>query len=732
MSLTNPPPASATSRQGPVLELDPFHAGIRLGGMKCFRQVAGGPFCCCRNVDRYPVPADTLTDVRQWLPRIARLGGPLFGENLSVNGNSLALNKPVCSGHGCRLRPDGAGKMTLSTNIESTQIETQTDTAIETTATVSFADLNLDSRLMQALEALNFVQPTAIQQEAIPVILQNKDVMASAQTGTGKTAAFMLPTLHKLLTAPPKGTGKGPRVLVLSPTRELAQQINDAVRDFGKNTRLRMGTIVGGVSYFHQEKLLSRPFDILVATPGRLMDHMDKGRIDFSRIELLILDEADRMLDMGFVDDVEMIASKMPADRQTLLFSATLEGEVERVARKLLNDPVRIQTASVREKHESITQSVLAADDFGHKNSLLTSLLERKEMQQAVVFVATKSGTEELAETLKAQGISADALHGDMKQGFRRRVLEKMHEGRLKVLVATDVAARGLDVKGVTHVINFDLPMVSEDYVHRIGRTGRGGATGEAVTLVSPREWHKLFRIEQMLGTKLDEIVIEGLEPRSGRPSRGGGRSGGTGRGGPSRGGERSGRSFGGGRSHDSRSSSRSHGSRGPSANDFGGDDRFARERTERRFSDRAPSENRFGDRPRSDRPYGDRPQGDRPQGDRFNNDRPRGENRGNYAPRNDRSEYTELTAHSFRRDERPRSDRFSRDAAPARDSRGPSRFERSDRPRTDSPRTDRSDRPARQDGDRPSRFAQGERLSVRSERSDSAPQRRSRRFSND
>ncbi|MFZ5844679.1 MAG: DEAD/DEAH box helicase [Pseudomonadota bacterium] len=620
--------------------------------------------------------------------------------------------------------------------------ETQTDVAIETSTPVSFADLNLDSRLMQALEALNFVQPTAIQQEAIPVILQNKDVMASAQTGTGKTAAFMLPTLHKLLTAPPKGTGKGPRVLVLSPTRELAQQINDAVRDFGKNTKLRMGTIVGGVSYFHQEKLLSRPFDILVATPGRLMDHMDKGRIDFSRIELLILDEADRMLDMGFVDDVEMIASKMPADRQTLLFSATLEGEVERVARKLLNEPVRIQTASVREKHESITQAVLAADDFGHKNSLLTSLLERKDMQQAVVFVATKNGTEELAETLKAQGISADALHGDMKQGFRRRVLEKMHEGRLKVLVATDVAARGLDVKGVTHVINFDLPMVSEDYVHRIGRTGRGGATGEALTLVSPREWHKLFRIEQMLGTKLEEIVIEGLEPRSGRPSRGGGRSGGTGRGGP-RGGDRGGRSFG-GRSHESRS----HGSRGPSREDFGSDDRFARERTERRFSDRGPAESRFCDRPRSDRPYADRP-----QADRFSNERPRGErsfdnrrgrddeSRGNFAPRFERSEYTELTAHSFKREERPRSDRFSRDAAPARDSRGPSRFDRSDRPapRGDRfadgarpARSDRSDRPVRQDGERPSRFAQGERLSVRSERSDSAPPRRSRRFSND
>ncbi|NQD37600.1 DEAD/DEAH box helicase [Permianibacter sp. IMCC34836] len=597
-------------------------------------------------------------------------------------------------------------------------------------AALTFADLNLDARLNRALEELNFVNPTPIQQEAIPVILQNQDVMASAQTGTGKTAAFMLPTLHKLLSEPAKGTGKGPRVLVLSPTRELAQQINDAVRDFGKHTKLRVGTIVGGVSYFNQEKLLSRPFDILVATPGRLMDHMDKGRIDFSRIELLILDEADRMLDMGFVDDVEMIAGKMPAERQTLLFSATLEGEIERVARQLLKSPVRIQTSSVKEKHESITQSVLAADDFGHKNSLLTSLLERSDVKQAIVFVATKSGTEELADVLKGQGISADALHGDMKQGFRRRVLDRMHVGQLKVLVATDVAARGLDVKGISHVINFDLPMVSEDYVHRIGRTGRGGSTGEAVTLVSPREWHKLFRIEQMLGTKLEELIIEGLEPRSGRPSRGGGRSGGTGRGGPSRGGERSGRSFGGGRSQ---------GSRGPSRSDFGGDDRFARDRTERAFGDRPR-----GDRPQSDRPYGDRPRsdrpyGDRPQGERSYADRPRSErsyeNRGNsHEPRR---EYTELTSHTLRRDDRPRSDRFSRDAAPARDSRGPSRFDHNDRPRSDRPRSDRPSEGARFDrADRPARsFAQGERLSVRSERpAGAAPQgeRRSRRFSND
>jgi superfamily II DNA/RNA helicase len=384
---------------------------------------------------------------------------------------------------------------------------------------VSFQAFNLDARLLRAIEKLNYTQPTDIQREAIPVVLEGRDLMASAQTGTGKTAAFMLPTLHKLLTTEAK-PGRGPRILVLTPTRELAQQVTDAVHDFGKGSPLKAGAIVGGVSYFQQEKLLSAPLDILVATPGRLMDHMGRGRVDFSRLELFILDEADRMLDMGFIDDIETIIAKLPAQRQTLLFSATLEGDVDRIAKQLLKNPARIQISSAQAKHESIEQMILVADDMRHKTALLAGLLEDTSVYQAVVFVATKHSADNVAEMVKNMGYTASALHGDMRQNVRSRVIEKMHRGKLRVLVATDVAARGLDVKGITHVINFDLPRVSEDYVHRIGRTGRAGATGRAISLVGPQDWMNLTRIERLTGQPIHEIKIEGLEPRTSRPTK--------------------------------------------------------------------------------------------------------------------------------------------------------------------------------------------------------------------
>jgi superfamily II DNA/RNA helicase len=382
---------------------------------------------------------------------------------------------------------------------------------------VSFQAFNLDARLLSAIEKLNYTKPTDIQREAIPVVLEGRDLMASAQTGTGKTAAFMLPTLHKLLTTQAK-PGRGPRILVLTPTRELAQQVTDAVRDFGKGSPLKAGAIVGGVSYMQQEKLLAAPLDILVATPGRLMDHMNRGRVDFSRLELFILDEADRMLDMGFIDDIETIIAKLPADRQTLLFSATLEGDVDRIAKQLLKNPARIQIASSKTKHESIEQTILVADDMRHKTALLGGILEDTSVYQAVIFVATKHSADNVADIIKNMGHTASALHGDMRQNVRSRVIEKMHHGKIRVLVATDVAARGLDVKGITHVINFDLPRVSEDYVHRIGRTGRAGATGKAISLVGPQDWMNLTRIERLTGQPITEIKIEGLEPRSSRP----------------------------------------------------------------------------------------------------------------------------------------------------------------------------------------------------------------------
>ncbi len=382
---------------------------------------------------------------------------------------------------------------------------------------MSFTQFNLDAVIQRAITELGYTQPTEIQQRAIPLIAEGRDVMASAQTGTGKTAAFVLPILQRLLTPSTRG-GVGPRVLVLSPTRELAQQITDAVSALSRHMRVTSGAILGGVAYRQQEMLLRKPLDILVATPGRLMDHMGKGRVDFSRMELLVLDEADRMLDMGFVDDVEMIAKSTPAERQTLLFSATLEGEVLRVAQRLLKDPVRVQVSTIQQRHDSIEQHVHQADGIDHKHNLLAHLLGAQEMTQAIVFTATKRGADQLADHLNEIGHRAAPLHGDMKQAQRIRTVDRVKRGNVKVLVATDVAARGLDIKGISHVVNFDLPNSPEDYVHRIGRTGRGGASGKAHSLVGPQEWGNLKRIERMLGLNFERTVIAGLEPKRPEP----------------------------------------------------------------------------------------------------------------------------------------------------------------------------------------------------------------------
>lgn len=382
---------------------------------------------------------------------------------------------------------------------------------------MSFSELNLDPSLLRALDACGFSSPTDIQREAIPAALRGRDLMASAQTGTGKTAAFVLPTLHRLLGNKP-APGIGPRVLVLTPTRELATQVTDSVRAMGKFCRLRSASVVGGTPYPPQIKMLRQPLDLLVATPGRLIDHFESGRLDFSRLEILILDEADRMLDMGFIDDVERIAAALPAQRQTLLFSATLEGEVRNVAKRLLNDPVRIQIAGVKVNHDAIEQHIHQADDLRHKHALLAHHLEQESVNQAVIFTATKRSADDLAKSLREQGHRSAALHGDMNQGARRRTIDRMHRRQCRILVATDVAARGLDIKGLSHVFNFDLPMVAEDYVHRIGRTGRGGASGTAVSLVGPQDWEKLVRIEKLTGRRLERSVVNGLEPRHPEP----------------------------------------------------------------------------------------------------------------------------------------------------------------------------------------------------------------------
>ncbi|MDH5648055.1 MAG: DEAD/DEAH box helicase [Gammaproteobacteria bacterium] len=377
---------------------------------------------------------------------------------------------------------------------------------------MSFQNFNLDANLLKAIEASNFTQPTDIQREAIPPILNGRDIMASAQTGTGKTAAFVLPALQRLLT-PTKKKGNGPRVLVLTPTRELAMQVNDNIRQFGRFSRFTNGSVVGGMPYPPQMKLLRQPLDLLVATPGRLMDHMESGRVDFSRLEILILDEADRMLDMGFVDAVKMIAKATPADRQTLLFSATLEGKVLTIAKQLLKDPVRVALAANTVQHASITQRIHHVDNENHKHDVLSHYLTSEELRQAVIFTATKRGADKLSKTLIGLGHASAALHGDMGQGQRKRTVERMRGGKVKFLVATDVAARGLDIRGISHVINFDLPMVAEDYIHRIGRTGRGGEQGVAISLVASSDRGKLAGIERLTGNKLAREVIPGLEP---------------------------------------------------------------------------------------------------------------------------------------------------------------------------------------------------------------------------
>jgi superfamily II DNA/RNA helicase len=398
-------------------------------------------------------------------------------------------------------------------------IENTTENAVTPTAenaiapTVTFATLGLNPSILKAVEESGYTIPTPIQAEAIPTIMAGHDLMASAQTGTGKTAAFILPALNRIA-VPSTVHGKGPRVLVLTPTRELAQQVSDAATKYGKNMRVKVVSILGGMPYPLQNKLLSSAVDILVATPGRLIDHIERGRIDFSRLEILIMDEADRMLDMGFIDDVERIAAATPATRQTLLFSATLDGVIGNLAQRLLKTPKRISVTSAKARHENIEQKLMYVDDMAHKNRLLDHLLRDTELNQALVFTATKRDADTLADSLSAQGHSAAALHGDMNQRDRNRTLVNLRRGQIRVLVATDVAARGIDVAGITHVINFDLPKFAEDYVHRIGRTGRGGASGIAVSFASNRDALHLKKIEQFTGQRIDAHTIAGLEPK--------------------------------------------------------------------------------------------------------------------------------------------------------------------------------------------------------------------------
>lgn len=365
---------------------------------------------------------------------------------------------------------------------------------------MSFEQFNLHSNIYKAIHVCGYVNPTPIQAESIPAILVGKDLVASAQTGTGKTAAFVLPALHHLSNTP---SAKKTRILILTPTRELASQITKAAATYGKFMRCNIVSLVGGMPYHHQIRDLARGADMIVATPGRLIDHMEQKRIDLSGIEMLILDEADRMLDMGFIEDVEYIAKCTPAKRQTLLFSATLDNKLMSVVKHLLKQPVRIDLSNKKITVPQIKQELYKAKNAQHKSRLLNHFLNDANIYKAIVFSATKINADKLADQLRDQGFAAAALHGDLKQKVRTRTLEQLRRGKIQILVATDVAARGIDVGDVTHVFNYDLPRFCEDYVHRIGRTGRAGKSGTAISFVLPTDMRHLQRIERYIGQRL-------------------------------------------------------------------------------------------------------------------------------------------------------------------------------------------------------------------------------------
>jgi ATP-dependent RNA helicase RhlE len=377
---------------------------------------------------------------------------------------------------------------------------------------MSFDSLGLSAELLRAVHEHGYTQPTPIQSQAIPVILEGRDILAGAQTGTGKTAGFTLPMLQRLSKNHDNTKRRVVRALVLTPTRELAAQVGESVRDYGRHLPLRSANIFGGVSINPQIATLRRGVDIVIATPGRLLDHVTQRTVDVSQLEILVLDEADRMLDMGFIHDIRRIIKLLPRQRQTLLFSATFSDEIKKLAHGLLQQPVLIEVAQRNTTAERIEQLIHPVDR-DRKRELLTHLVETQNWQQVLVFTRTKHGANRLAEQLERDGIRADAIHGNKSQGARTRALQDFKTGCIRVLVATDIAARGLDIDQLPHVINFEMPNVAEDYVHRIGRTGRAGNDGLAISLVCMDE-HKLLRdVEQLIKRDLPKLVIDGFEP---------------------------------------------------------------------------------------------------------------------------------------------------------------------------------------------------------------------------
>ncbi|MEJ2362784.1 MAG: DEAD/DEAH box helicase [Gammaproteobacteria bacterium] len=377
---------------------------------------------------------------------------------------------------------------------------------------MSFESLGLSAELLRAIQENGYTQATPIQTQAIPVILDGRDILAGAQTGTGKTAGFSLPMLQRLAAHKTRLKPQTARALVLTPTRELAAQVGESVRKYGKYLRLHSAVIFGGVSINPQISKLRKGVDVLVATPGRLLDHVAQGTLDLSNVEILVLDEADRMLDMGFIHDIRKILKLLPKQRQNLLFSATFSDDIKQLAKGLLHKPALIEVARQNTTAERVEQLIHPVDRE-RKRELLAYLVGSQNWQQVLVFTRTKHGANRLADQLERDGISAAAIHGNKSQGARTRALTDFKSGRVRVLVATDIAARGLDIQQLPHVVNFDLPNVAEDYVHRIGRTGRAGMEGVAISLVCVDE-HKLLRdIERLIKREIPKLVIDGFEP---------------------------------------------------------------------------------------------------------------------------------------------------------------------------------------------------------------------------
>ena len=499
---------------------------------------------------------------------------------------------------------------------------------------MSFESLGLAEPLLRAVAEYGYTTPTPIQMQAIPVVLAGGDLLGGAQTGTGKTAGFTLPMLHRLMAQPAVRDAKGKlpiRALILTPTRELAAQVEESVRTYGKYSKLTSMVMFGGVGMQPQIDKLRRGVDILVATPGRLLDHHQQRTLDLSHIEIFVLDEADRMLDMGFIHDIKKVLAIVPAQKQSLLFSATFSDEIKALADRLLNKPALIEVARRNQTADTIAQKVHPVGR-DMKKDLLAHLIKSNDWEQVLVFTRMKSGANKLVEFLEKQGISAMAIHGNKSQGARTKALAEFKTGDLTVLVATDIAARGIDIDMLPHVVNYELPNVSEDYVHRIGRTGRAGAQGEAISLVCPDENGFLRDIERLIKREIPKEVIDGFAPPPGEKAepivlgrmvigegagRGGFRNSGGGRpGGGGGGGGGGGRGRNDNRSAPSRSGGGGYGGSAPARSGSSGGGQ----------APRAPA--RDGQAPQGTRAAapGNRPAGSRPE--------PRREGGGLFAPR--------------------------------------------------------------------------------------------------